>query len=115
MFETLELSPMGTACRLQHCHDVLSKEDQYAVLARQGFEFPGVEVRIIVEDGTPSPKEGKNSGELQVRGAWVINLSPDRCHFICAIIPIDCSINISYAQFHPNLYWMVLYCIADLL
>lgn len=68
-----ETSPLATACRLQPAHDDLSQEDQYKILAKQGIELPGVEVRIIQEDGSPAPKDGFTAGELQVRGAWVID------------------------------------------
>ena len=68
-----ETSPLGTACRLQPMHSGLSKEEQYKILARQGIEFPGVEIRIVKEDGTLAPKDGETPGELQIRGAWVID------------------------------------------
>jgi fatty-acyl-CoA synthase len=67
-----ETSPLGTASRLQHIHSHLSKEEQYVILAKQGIEFPGIEIRIVNEDGTMAPKDGKTAGELQIRGAWVI-------------------------------------------
>jgi fatty-acyl-CoA synthase len=68
-----ETSPLGTGCRLQAIHNGLSKEDQYKILAKQGIELPGVEIRIIKEDGNPAPKDGETAGELQIRGAWVID------------------------------------------
>lgn len=68
-----ETSPLGTACRLQAIHNDLSREEQYKILAKQGIELPGVEVRIIQEDGTQAPKDGQTAGELQIRGAWVID------------------------------------------
>ncbi len=68
-----ETSPLATASRLQPIHDHLSQEEQYKILAKQGIELPGVEVRIIQEDGSAAPKDGVTAGELQVRGAWVID------------------------------------------
>jgi fatty-acyl-CoA synthase len=68
-----ETSPLGTASRLQSAHDDLSIEEQYKILAKQGFEFPGVEIRIIKEDGSAAPRDGETAGELQIRGAWVID------------------------------------------
>jgi fatty-acyl-CoA synthase len=32
-----------------------------------------VEIRIVTDDGTLAPHDGKTMGELQVKGAWVIN------------------------------------------
>lgn len=68
-----ETSPLGTACRLQAIHDLLSREEKYKVLAKQGIALPGVEIRIVKEDGTIAPMDGVTAGELQIRGAWVIN------------------------------------------
>ena len=68
-----ETSPLGTASRLQPMHSHLSKEEQYKILAKQGIEFPGVEIRIVKEDGSFAPKDGETAGELQIRGAWVID------------------------------------------
>jgi fatty-acyl-CoA synthase len=68
-----ETSPLGTSCHLQPMHNNLTKEEQYKILAKQGIEFPGVETRIVKEDGTLAPKDGTTAGELQIRGAWVID------------------------------------------
>ena len=68
-----ETSPLVTGCRLQPLHDSLSKDEQHKILAKQGIELPGAEIRIILEDGSVAPKDGVTAGELQVRGAWVID------------------------------------------
>ncbi len=67
-----ETSPVGTAGRIQPCHDELSVEALYKIRAKQGIELPGVEIRIIKEDGTMAAKDGTTAGEVQIRGAWVI-------------------------------------------
>ena len=67
-----ETSPLGTACRLQPKHKQLTKEEQLKIRAKQGIEFPGVEIRIVQEDGSIAPRDGKTMGELQIKGAWVI-------------------------------------------
>ena len=67
-----ETSPLGTASRLQRKHKALSKKEQIKIRAKQGIEFPGIEMRIIGEDGKIAPRDGKTMGELQVKGAWVI-------------------------------------------
>jgi len=36
-----------------------------------GKAVPGVDVRIIADDGSEAPRDGKAIGELQVRGPWV--------------------------------------------
>lgn len=67
-----ETSPLGTASRLQPRHENLNPDEKTKVRAKQGIEFPGIEMRIIGEDGSVAPRDGKTMGELQVRGAWVI-------------------------------------------
>jgi fatty-acyl-CoA synthase len=32
-----------------------------------------VEIRIMTDEGTLAPTDGKSMGELQIKGAWVIN------------------------------------------
>ncbi len=68
-----ETSPLGTLSRLQAKHADLPREQQLTIRAKQGTAFPGVELRIVGEDGTPLPRDGQAMGELQIRGAWVIN------------------------------------------
>lgn len=68
-----ETSPLGTAARMQPCHQKLPKEELYKMRAKQGIELPGVEIRVIKEDGSAAPKDGQTAGELQVRGAWIIS------------------------------------------
>jgi fatty-acyl-CoA synthase len=38
---------------------------------KTGRMLPGVEVRIVAEDGTVLPRDGTSVGEFEVRGAWV--------------------------------------------
>lgn len=68
-----ETSPLGTVSRLQPQHYDLPQEDQLNIRAKQGFAFPGVEIRIMTDEGTLAPSDGKTMGELQIRGAWIIN------------------------------------------
>lgn len=68
-----ETSPVVTTARLQNIHDSLSYMQQIQIRAKQGFEIPGVEMRVVMEDGTIAPRDGKTAGEFEVRGAWVIN------------------------------------------
>lgn len=67
-----ETSPLGTASRLQQKHENLSEKEQIKIRAKQGIEFPGIEMRIVGDDGEVAPRNGKTMGELQVKGAWVI-------------------------------------------
>ena len=68
-----ETSPVGTLSRLQPKHDCLSHNEKLDIRAKQGIASPGVEIRIVTEDGTLAPADGKTMGELQIRGAWVVS------------------------------------------
>jgi 3-(methylthio)propionyl---CoA ligase len=48
------------------------REAEYAVRARQGTPLFGVEFKIVDPDGKRLPEDGVASGELLVRGPWVI-------------------------------------------
>ncbi|ERM80533.1 long-chain fatty acid--CoA ligase [Rhodonellum psychrophilum GCM71 = DSM 17998] len=67
-----ETSPLGTVSRLQPKHAHLSASEKMDIRAKQGLAFPGVELRIVMEDGTLAPTDGKSMGELHIKGAWTI-------------------------------------------
>lgn len=68
-----ETSPVVTASRLQAHHRDLCTEDKIKIRARQGIEIPGVEIRVVKEDGTVAERDGKTIGEFEVRGHWIIS------------------------------------------
>jgi fatty-acyl-CoA synthase len=68
-----ETSPLGTCSRLQSKHGQLTEKQKLKIRAKQGIAFPGVELRIVQEDGSLAPWDGKSMGELQIKGAWTIN------------------------------------------
>ena len=68
-----ETSPLGTASRLQTQHQDLSDEEKYDILAKQGVEIAGIDVRIMQDDGQVAPRDGKSIGEIEVCGNWVIS------------------------------------------
>lgn len=67
-----EMSPLGTVCNLMSHHAELENEKQWDVKATQGYPICGVEMRIVDGDGNELPWDGKEMGELQVRGPWVV-------------------------------------------
>jgi acyl-CoA synthetase (AMP-forming)/AMP-acid ligase II len=67
-----EISPLGTACTFKPKHLALSAEERYAVQAKQGRAVFGVEMKIVDDEGRLQPWDGKASGELLVRGPWII-------------------------------------------
>ena len=67
-----EMSPVGTVCTLKSKHQQLDAEQRMAVQAKQGRAVFGVDMKIVSEDGNELPHDGKASGELMVRGPWII-------------------------------------------
>ena len=67
-----EMSPVGTVCTLKPKHQRLDAEQRMAVQAKQGRAVFGVDMKIVSEDGNELPHDGKASGELMVRGPWII-------------------------------------------
>jgi fatty-acyl-CoA synthase len=67
-----ETSPFGTIGRLKSYMQGWPDEQPYAARAKQGYVAAGVELRIVGEDGTELPCDGRSMGEIQVRGPWVV-------------------------------------------
>ncbi|WP_019560778.1 3-(methylthio)propionyl-CoA ligase [Caldimonas manganoxidans] len=67
-----ELSPLGTLSKLKAKHLDLPLEAQRRILEKQGKVIYGIDMQIIGDDGQPLPWDGKSSGNLVVRGPWVI-------------------------------------------
>jgi fatty-acyl-CoA synthase len=67
-----EMSPLGTACTLKPRHLTLPREEQTTIQAKQGRAVFGVDMKIVDASGKELPWDGKASGELLVRGPWII-------------------------------------------
>jgi 3-(methylthio)propionyl---CoA ligase len=67
-----ELSPVGTVCNFKPVHQQLSKPEQDAVQAKQGRVVFGVDMKIVGDSGNELLWDGKTSGELLVRGPWIV-------------------------------------------
>ncbi|HRQ42289.1 MAG TPA: long-chain fatty acid--CoA ligase [Chloroflexota bacterium] len=67
-----EMSPLGSVCNLSSQHAHLSDEEKWDIKAKQGYPISGVEMRIVDEVGKELPWDGRQMGELQVRGPWII-------------------------------------------
>ena len=68
-----ELSPVGTVSILKGEQLSWSKEAKRAVLSKQGRSVFGIDMKIVDANGTELPWDGKTSGDLLVRGPWVIS------------------------------------------
>jgi fatty-acyl-CoA synthase len=67
-----EMSPLGTLCTLKNKHLALPPDDQMKIRVKQGRAIFGVDMKTVDGDGNELPWDGKSSGDLYVRGPWVI-------------------------------------------
>jgi len=67
-----EMSPVGSLSALKPRQAAEDPEAEYAGRARQGRPLYGVEFKIVNPDGKRLPEDGVASGELLVRGPWVV-------------------------------------------
>lgn len=67
-----EMSPLGTLAKLKGKHVSLGKEAKERLQFTQGRVVYGVDMLILDDDNKPLPWDGKASGNLVVRGPWVI-------------------------------------------
>ncbi len=68
-----EMSPLGTVCTLKNTHLPLSSDEKMKVRLKQGRAIFGVDMKIVDPDGTELPWDGKTSGDLLVKGPWIID------------------------------------------
>ncbi|MES2956624.1 MAG: 3-(methylthio)propionyl-CoA ligase [Pseudomonadota bacterium] len=67
-----EMSPVGTVCKLKLAQTELDADAQLAIMAKQGRAVYGVEMRIVDPEGRELPWDGMASGDLHVKGPWVV-------------------------------------------
>jgi fatty-acyl-CoA synthase len=67
-----ELSPLGTYNTLKPCHAGLSDAARCAIELKQGRPPFGIELKITDDVGRELARDGKTTGDLLVRGAWVV-------------------------------------------
>lgn len=65
-----ETAPGGTIAWLKPSMESRPIVEKLAKRATVGYAMPGVETRIVDDDGREVPLDGKTIGELQVRGPW---------------------------------------------
>ena len=68
-----EMSPVGTVATLKSKHLEEPPEAQFAIQSKQGRAVYGVDMKVVGEDGAELPWDGQHSGELMVRGPWIIS------------------------------------------
>jgi acyl-CoA synthetase (AMP-forming)/AMP-acid ligase II len=67
-----ETSPIGTMGAPSANWDELSLDEQIDVVCKQGRVPFGVQLRVVDEEGNVQPRDGTSSGQLQIRGPWVV-------------------------------------------
>lgn len=67
-----ETAPVATLNKLLYKHGDLPPDEQRRLRHAQGRPLFGVELRIMDEQGTRLPDDGKSQGNLQIRGHWIV-------------------------------------------
>ena len=67
-----ETSPIGTMGAPPAGWEAMSDAAQIDYICHQGRVPFGIELRVVDEEGTTLPRDGVHSGNLQVRGPWVV-------------------------------------------
>ncbi len=68
-----EMSPIGTYGTLKGKHQEADWPTQRAILLKQGRAVFGVDMKIVDPEGNELPRDGKVSGDLLVRGPWIVS------------------------------------------
>ena len=68
-----ETSPLGTTARRvsKRAHLSLTTEEQFRNMAKAGQIMPGIDIRIIDDEGNDLPHDGEAVGEVLIRGPWI--------------------------------------------
>ena len=66
-----ETGPLVCLSKPRRHHEKLGYEELLDVRAKTGTIFPGIEMRICGSDGESLPWDGKQAGEIEVRGPWI--------------------------------------------
>ncbi len=67
-----EMSPLGTLCTLKNKHLALPADEQMKIRLKQGRAIFGVDMKIVDGDGIELPWDGQSSGDLYVKGPWIV-------------------------------------------
>ncbi len=67
-----EMSPIGTYGTLKGKQMDADWPTQRAILLKQGRAVFGVDMKVVDPEGNELPRDGKASGDLLVRGPWIV-------------------------------------------
>jgi len=68
-----EMSPLGTTTRFNKGERELPDAERFAITAKQGRPVFGCEMKIVDDAGNDLPMDGSVSGNMVVRGPWIVN------------------------------------------
>ena len=68
-----ETSPLGSVCAFKPRHAAMSPAERLAVQVKQGRAVFGLEFKTVDPQGRELPHDDQASGELLVRGPWVVS------------------------------------------
>ena len=66
-----EMSPLGTVSYIKPELQQLGEEERFSRYAMAGVPAPIMDLRLVAEDGSECPWDGKAVGEVQVRGPFI--------------------------------------------
>lgn len=66
-----ETGPVAALSWVKSRFSDLSAAERAALRAKQGVAQPLIDLRVVGDDGTVQPWDGKSAGEIQIRGPWV--------------------------------------------
>ena len=66
-----ETSPIGTVNSRDEHMDSLPLAERYQLQTKQGRPVYGVQIKIVDDEGTELPHDGKTYGRLLIKGPWI--------------------------------------------
>ena len=68
-----EAAPLISVNRRRSWLDTLSEQEQLELCAKQGVVAPGIETKLVDDNGDEMAWDGEQRGELWFRGPWIAN------------------------------------------
>lgn len=66
-----ETGPLATMCHIRSDLEGLDREALLDLQSKQGMLVPGLEMRVVDEEGNEVPWDGRSMGEICLRGPWI--------------------------------------------
>ena len=71
MYQGWGMTETSPVCALAYPPQGTAPAEDLDWRAKTGRVIPGVEIRIVADDGSVAPSDGSSLGEIEVRGPWV--------------------------------------------